>query len=110
METPVITDTVSHYAVLNKLGAGGMGEVYLAQDTLLNRRVAIKFLPEDSGADHKAKQRLIREAQAAARLDHPNICTIHEVGEEAGGSFIVMQYLEGETLSSRCVEQRPALE
>lgn len=106
METPVITDSVSHYTVLKKLGAGGMGEVYLAEDTVLNRRVAIKFLPEDSGADHKAKQRLIREAQAAARLDHPNICTIHEVGEEAGRSFIVMQYVDGETLASR-IRNRP---
>jgi serine/threonine protein kinase len=93
MEAPVITDTVSHYTVLKKLGAGGRGEVYLAEDTVLNRRVAIKFLPDDSAADQQAKRRFIREAQAAARLDHPNICTIHEVGEEAGRGFIVMEYL-----------------
>ena len=99
METPVITDTVSHYTVLNKLGAGGRGEVYLAEDTAPNRRVAIKFLPADSVADQQGKRHLIREAPAAVRLNHPNICTIHEVGEEAGRSFIVMQYVEGEIQS-----------
>ena len=98
METPVITDTVSHYTVLKKLGAGDRGEVYLAADKPLNRKVAFKFLLVDSAADQHGKRHLIREAPAAARLDHPNICTIDEVGEEAGRSFIVMQYLEGETL------------
>ena len=95
----MISESISHYRILKKLGAGGMGEVYLAEDTLLNRKVAIKFLPADSVADLQAKRRLIREAQAAAMLDHPNICPIHEVGEEDGRSFIVMQYLEGETLA-----------
>lgn len=83
------------------LGAGGMGEVYLAEDTLLDRKVAIKFLPEELLADEHARGRLLREAKTAARLDHPNICAIHEVGEENGRSFIVLQYLEGETLASR---------
>jgi eukaryotic-like serine/threonine-protein kinase len=78
-----------------------MGEVYLAEDTQLNRKVAIKFLPQDSIADPQAKKRLIREAQAAATLDHPNICSTYEVGEEQGRSFIVMQYVEGETLADR---------
>jgi serine/threonine protein kinase len=86
METPVITDTVSHYTVLKKLGAGGRGGVRPAEDTALNRKVAIKFLPADSWADQQAKRLPTRETPAAVRLDHPNNCTIHEVGEEAGRS------------------------
>src|SRR6266849_1375120 len=78
-----------------------MGEVYLAQDTKLDRRVAIKFLPESLVADEQARKRLVREARAAAKLDHPNICSIYEVSEEDGRSFIVMQYIEGETLDVR---------
>src|SRR5712692_3230706 len=101
MKHSVIQETVSHYRILKKLGAGGMGEVYLAEDTQLDRKVAIKFLPEESTADEKAKRRLVREARAAAKLDHPNICSIYEVGEQDGHGFIVMQYLEGETLDSR---------
>jgi serine/threonine-protein kinase len=96
--------TIGHYRVLRKLGAGGMGEVYLAQDASLGRNVAIKFLSHDSVADPQAKRRLIREAHAAAKLDHPNVCTIHEVNAESDHSFIVMQYLEGETLASRIRE------
>src|SRR2546426_5546507 len=95
----MIGETLSHYQIIKKLGAGGMGEVYLAQDTTLDRRVAIKLLPPECVQDETAKKRLIREARAAARLDHPNICAIHEVGEQDGQSFIVMQYLEGETLA-----------
>ena len=83
-----------------------MGEVYLAEDISLNRKVAIKFLPPSSVPDSQAKRRLIREAQAAATLDHPNICSIYEVGEEEGRSFIVMQYVEGETLA-RLIERQP---
>ena len=98
METPVITDRVSHYTVLSKLGAGGGGEVCPAADKALSRKVAIKFLPADSAADQQRKRHLIRQAPAAVRLDHPTICTIHEVGQEAGHSFIVMQYREAETL------------
>ncbi len=105
----MISETISHYRILKKLGAGGMGEVYLAEDTRLGRRVAIKFLPEESIADELAKKRLIREAQAAATLDNPNICGIHEVGEEDGRSFIVMQYVEGETLAVRIKRQPLAL-
>ena len=101
----VIRERVSHYSILNKLGRGGMGEVYLAEDTKLGRRVAIKFLPEELVADQHARRRLVREAQAAARLDHPNICAIHEVGEEAGHGFIVMQYVEGETLATRIINK-----
>ena len=90
---------ISHYRILTKLGAGGMGEVYLAEDTKLERKVAIKCLPSKSLADEKARKRLVREAQLAAKLDHPNICSIHEHVEEGGQSFIVMQYVEGELLS-----------
>ena len=97
----MISETISHYRILNKLGAGGMGEVYLAEDTRLDRKIAIKFLPLDSVAEGLAGKRLIREAQAAAKLDHPNICGIHEIAEEDGRVFIVMQFVEGETLASR---------
>lgn len=97
--------SVSHYRILNKLGAGGMGEVYLAEDTLLDRRVAIKFLPPELTADQHAKKRLVREAIAAAKLDHPNICSIYEVGSEDSRSFIVMQYVDGETLARRISRQ-----
>ncbi len=100
-ESALINSTLSHYRIISKLGEGGMGEVYLAEDTQLGRKVAIKFLLSESTTDERAKKRLLREARAAAKLDHPNICTIHEVGEEAGRSFIVMQYIEGETLAAR---------
>src|SRR5438477_4652775 len=97
----VIGKQINNYQILSLLGQGGMGEVYLAQDTRLGRKVAIKFLPECFAADERARKRLVREAQAAAKLEHPNICGIHEVGEENGRSFIVMQYIEGETLDNR---------
>lgn len=97
----MISETISHYRILQKLGVGGMGEVYLAEDTHIGRKVAIKFLPPESTADDQAKKRLLREARAAAAHDHPNICAIHEVGEEDSRSFIAMQYVEGETLASR---------
>ncbi|HSQ23506.1 MAG TPA: protein kinase [Pyrinomonadaceae bacterium] len=89
---------LGRYEIRSKLGEGGMGEVYLPQNTKLDRKVAIKFLPESLTADEQARRRLVREARAAARLDHPNICAIYEVSEEDGQSFIVMQYLDGETL------------
>jgi len=89
------------YEIVAPLGSGGMGEVYLANDTRLQRKVAIKFLRTESGTDEEAKKRLLREAQAAAKLEHPNICATHEVGEAQGRSFIVMQYAEGETLAAR---------
>ena len=93
--------SIAHYRILSRLGAGGMGQVYLAEDSRLNRKVAIKFLQEDSLTDPQAKKRLIREAQSAATLDHPNICSIYEVGQEKEHSFIVMQYIEGESLAAR---------
>src|SRR3989442_14065301 len=92
----VIGKQIGNYQILSLLGQGGMGEVYLADDSKLNRKVAIKFLPECLAADERARKRLVREAQAAAKLEHPNICAIHEVGEENGRSFIVMQYIEGD--------------
>ena len=105
-ESSPANTTISHYRILSRLGAGGMGEVYLAEDTTLNRKVAIKLLPPESVTDEQAKKRLIREAKAAATLDHPNICAIHEVGEEDSRSFIVMQYVEGETLANR-IQRKP---
>ena len=93
--------STSHYRIIEKIGAGGMGEVYLAEDTKLGRQVAIKFLPPTSTADEQAKKRLVREARAAAKLDHPNICTVYEVSEADGQSFIVMQHVDGETLAQR---------
>jgi serine/threonine protein kinase len=105
----LIGQTVSHYSILGKLGRGGMGEVYLAEDKWLDRRVAIKFLPAEVATDEHARQRLVREAKTAATLDHPNICAIYEVGEEGGHSFIVLQYIEGETLAARLKRQAPDL-
>src|SRR5207253_7125515 len=89
---------VGHYRFLSLLGQGGMGPAYRAEDTKLGRMVAVKTLPLNSNED--AKRRSVREARAVATLDHPNICTIHEVGEEQGQSYIVMQYVEGRTLAS----------
>ncbi len=97
----MIGQSFSHYRVLSRLGAGGMGEVYLAEDTSLGRKVAMKFLPPESAENPGANKRLIREAQAAAALDHPHICAIYEVGQEGSRSYIVMQYIEGETLAER---------
>lgn len=101
----MIEQTISHYRIIEKLGAGGMGEVYLAEDTMLDRKVAIKFLSSESSNELNANRRLIREARSAATLDHPNICAIHEVGEDRGRHFIVMQYVKGETLDCKIKTQ-----
>ncbi|HWN98861.1 MAG TPA: protein kinase [Blastocatellia bacterium] len=93
------SEEISHYRIIEKLGAGGMGEVFLAEDIRLNRKVAIKMLPSRSLGNEQAKKRLFREARAAAALDHKNICAIHEIGEEGDTAFIVMQFVEGRTLS-----------
>jgi eukaryotic-like serine/threonine-protein kinase len=98
--TQLIGEKIGRYAIVSWLGSGGMGEVFLAEDSTLGRRVALKFLPVDVEADGSALRRLMREAQAAAKLDHPNVCAIHEVGHHKDTSFIVMQYIEGETLAS----------
>jgi serine/threonine protein kinase/Flp pilus assembly protein TadD len=102
----MIAESIAHYRIIKKLGAGGMGEVYLALDTKLDRKVAIKVLPPDFLAEENLKKRLVREAQAAARLDHPNICAIYDVNEADSFTFIVMQYIEGETLAEK-MERQP---
>src|SRR5215831_18784224 len=103
MNEPSLTAnaTISHYRILSRIGAGGMGEVYLAQDTRLDRTVALKILPAELAADPERMRRFVQEAKAASALSHPNVAHIYEIGEANGTNFIAMEYVEGQTLDTK---------
>src|SRR5438445_8513121 len=101
--------SLSHYRIVSKLGAGGMGEVYLAQDTKLDRKVALKILPADLAANQDRMRRFVQEAKAAAALNHPNIAHIYEIGESDGTNFIAMEFVDGETLREKIYREHTEL-
>src|ERR1700681_3132248 len=100
---------LSHYRIVSKIGAGGMGEVYLAQDTKLDRKVALKILPADLATNQDRMRRFVQEAKAAAALNHPNIAHIYEIGESAGTNFIAMEYIDGVTLREKIHQEQTEL-
>ncbi|HET6330148.1 MAG TPA: protein kinase [Holophagaceae bacterium] len=104
-----VPESIGHYRIIRPLGTGGMGQVYLAEDTKLGRQVAIKLLPPEDSNQPQSRKRLLKEAQAAAKLDHPNVCSIFEVGESASGAYIAMQFIEGQTLGDLMQDRKPSI-
>src|SRR5947209_18442948 len=104
-----VNTTLSHYRIVSKIGEGGMGEVYLAQDTKLDRKVALKILPAEVASNRDRMERFVREAKAAAALNHPNIAHIYEIGEDAGLHFIAMEFIDGQTLRQLIHSRRSEL-